>query len=406
MANGFSQQPEHFERGNIEYRRAEDTSDLYEYNRIHAPGSVRFADGGIADGYVRLNADGTPASPALSYVVLDQYIKRDAPELGELAGISLASRDFSYYSRAEEALRSLERVRVSPDQRRVRVLSLGTLYEIELIAPYAVVDRSYREFFALVDVRAGMRLYADVELKVDRESHRALLVDRRSGTVAAELPYVHLVDVESGEELGPASRERSEVQEILKSASPASVEKPPSQALVAKAQATGESERPPRPASSGGFLGKDIAPKSVVTEEREGAPRLISETRREESTERIFELPQSKVRLALVYRADGSVTLMSVQAGLSLYPGGALVPTWEQQIARARERWKKFRYDDKETDIETAKRTVVSRARELLAYARAAAAFPDGSPESKALDEARGKLKADTEARYGKVFKA
>jgi len=466
-----------FERDGVEYRRVEGSEDVYEYNRLTDASAVRFEDGGIADGYVTLERDGTPAAPAISYVMLDQYIKRDEPFLGELARTPLIARDFAYYSAAEHALRSLERVSVASESRSVTLISGGRRVRIDLVPPYMVVDRSYREFFSLVDVRAGMRLFTDVELKVDFKNRSVVLVDRRgSGALLAELPYARMQDLESGEVFEP--EEKAEEKSAERVSSPgterAAPQIPPSQRAApgvssASTVARGSTDPPSPPAErvaagastlGAGPSAEGVGPATIEAEKksarkeegassrssflrlitpqgeeasttrspapsaegagerragraeesapsappREGSPRLISETRREESTERIYELPQSKVRLALSYQGDGSVRVVSVVAGMSLYPGSAVISDWEQRILRAREHWKKFRYDDAEQDIAAAKRIVVARAREILAYAAAAAAFAPGSSEARSLEEARLKLKADTEARYGKVF--
>ncbi|MDZ4284634.1 MAG: hypothetical protein U1A28_02320, partial [Patescibacteria group bacterium] len=244
-----------FERDGVEYRRVRGSENVYEYNRLTDASAIRFEGGGIADGYVMLHADGTPAAPAISYVVLDQYIKRDEPFLGELARTPLTARDFSYYSAAEQALRALERVSITSDGRSVTVISGGRQARIDLVPPYLVVDRSYREFFSFVDIRAGMRLFTDVELKVDFKNRNVVLVDRRgSGTILAELPYARIQDLRSGEMIEPEEKTQEEALERASSPdgraapkTPASPQAAP-ETLSASAVIRGNTDQPSPPA--------------------------------------------------------------------------------------------------------------------------------------------------------------
>jgi hypothetical protein len=346
--------------------------------------------------------------------------------IGAPFDVVLPLRDYVYYSTAEQALLSLDRVFVAEDESIVEVISDGRRWRIKLEEGYRVYDRADRTLYAFVDVETPGRRYAHVELKVDGASREAYLFDRESGIGrVGTIPYRHLSDitrvtahgetpVKADEVAAPSSptntaAETKEAEGMTplptQFAPKAEIGKspPPSPSVPPKVKTVSSVELrsiipPPRfepphpPVESGKML---------------GSLRLVGEMAAENgSVERIFELPFGKAKMVVSYRANGSIERIAARSSEFMYPGSELVPDWEQKLARKRREAGKFTNEEEAADLLAGKRVVVERARERMLFRKLIAVLPPNSPELLAVSERIQEIVRETIERYGAVFVA
>lgn len=409
----------YFERRGFEYRALAGTNNVYEYNRL-TPGGKAFAEGAVADGYVTLGEDGGFSRPHVSYAMLDEDIKRDLRLIGEGFDVPLRGRDHSYYTLAEAALLSLDRIVVAPDETTVEVVSDGRRWRVKLESGYRVRDRAEGELHSFADVETPGRLYTHVELKVDGTSREVYLYDRGSGIGrVGSIPYEHLSDVTDGVPKPPVAET---APSVIGAGFVSDVPQPPQASGVPPSsdQTTDYRSTPPATAPAAPHTPPSEVRASIVPPPRIepfsagqqassgktlGTLRLVAETVRDDGgMEQIFALPFGKANVVIVYGGTGAIERIAAQSSEFMYPAAELLPEWEHTLGRKRREVGKFTSEDESADLLAAKRAIVERARERMLFRKLTAGLPADSPELSAAVSRMQEIARDTIEHYGAVF--
>ena len=117
---GYEPDIEYFKIGSREFRLIDKENGVYEFNATSSdalpgkPGSA-FSKGGLADGYIKLNKDGTVAEASVDYSRIDNSIAEKKEFLSdEIVNTTPEERDYQFYQKAIKLLDNLQNTNAKP----------------------------------------------------------------------------------------------------------------------------------------------------------------------------------------------------------------------------------------------------------------------------------------------------
>lgn len=143
---GYQPDADHFASSDWEWRLVDRANNIYEFNRLDAgEPAAAFAQGGLPEGYIRLNPDGTVAESSVSYGDIDVQILDNKRFLPELAAVKPEARDYDFYHSAQQELAKLKQTLSVGSERPVSELTeiMADKMRVAEASIYKIDDKSF-----------------------------------------------------------------------------------------------------------------------------------------------------------------------------------------------------------------------------------------------------------------------